>query len=282
MLTRILLIPFVVLAFIFLYLTLEVDENYAIYIIIPVVVAAMIWVLSPQIDWWWYQKNPPTLDPAITQLLERHHPYYQQLFFEDKKKFQTRVALFMVASDFSSPQGESVPEDIKGMISSSAVMLKFGFTDILYKDFEKIIVYPKPFPSPQYPRNFHASEIFVEDGVTLFSAQQVAQSFFKPKQFFDLPLYEYAKVFMATESENEFPKISQEQILNLELVSSLSLNKISQYINLPEKQIDYRAVSIHHFFLFPNEFRNQLPNLYNLYTSIFLQDPGHVSNVKLL
>ena len=94
MLTRILLIPFVVLAFVFLYLTLEVDENYAFYIIIPVIISAMIWVLSPQIDWWWYQRNPPQLDPAIVQLLERHNPYYQQLFFEDKKKFQLRVALF--------------------------------------------------------------------------------------------------------------------------------------------------------------------------------------------
>ena len=188
----------------------------------------------------------------------------------------------MIASDFTTPQGESVPEDIKGMIASSAVMIKFGFSDLLFKDFEKIIVYPKPFPSPQYPRNFHASETFREDGVTLFSAQQVAQSFFKPRQFFDLPLYEYAKVFMYTESSNGFENINQDQAAKLESISGLSFNKISQYINLPDRQLDLRAISIHHFFLFPNNFKDQLPNLYNLYTSIFLQDPGHVSNVKLL
>ena len=282
MLARILLIPFFVIALIFLYLTLEVDENYAVYIIIPVVLGAMIWVLSPQINWWWYKRNPPQLDPSIIQLLERHHPYYQQLFYEDKKKFQERVALFIIANDFTDPRGESVPEDIKGMIAASAVILKFGFEDLLYKDFEKVIVYPKPFPSPQYPRSFHASEIFAEDGVTLFSAQQVGEAFFNPKKYFDLPLYEYAKVFILTQNEHTFQPISESQIPALEAISGLSMTSISQYINLPIKHLDARAISIHHFFHFPDAFKNALPNLFNLYTSIFIQDPSHVSDIKLM
>ena len=282
MLSRILLIPFVIAAIVFFYLTLEYNDNYAYYIIGPVVMGAAIWVMGPQINWWWYKRNPPKLDPPLVQLLERHHPYYQQLFFEDKKRFQQRLALFIIANDFTTPQGDAIPEDIKGMIGASAVLLKFGFEDLLFKDFEKIIVYPKPFPSPQYPKSFHASEIFIEDGVTLFSAQQVAQAFFKPKQFFDLPLYEYAKVFIITENEHTFQKIMPEQIQALEKISGISVQKISQYINLPIKHLDIRAISIHHFFHFPDAFRSTLPNLFNLYSSIFMQDPTHVSNVKIL
>ena len=160
MLARILSIPFVAMFLVFLYLTWEVDDSYAIYIPWPVVVLAVIYVLSPQINWWWYVRNPPELDGRMRQLFQQRYPFYHELSLENKKRFRERVALFKIGTEFMPQAMEEVPEDIKGFVAANAVRLTLGLPDYMFPSFEKVVIYPKPFPSPQYPKSFHASEIF--------------------------------------------------------------------------------------------------------------------------
>ena len=269
---RILSIPFAVIALAFLYLTWEVDPGYSIYIVPFVILMALIYVLSPQINWWWYQRHPPELKPKIRLLITRHLPYYQKLVESEQERFRKRVALYMEANDFM-PQGmETVPEDLQAIAAACAVQLTFGQKDFLLPRFEHVIFYPHPFPSPQYPKNFHSSEIYEEDGVILFSAEQLLPGFLQPYQYYNIGLHEYAKAFVRSYPEVEFPKIEAAAWPALERVSGFSQAAIQKWINLDP--IPIQPVSIAHFFTFPRQFQEVLPELYKQYARIFNQSPA--------
>lgn len=275
--SRILVLPFAIAALVFLYLTWEVDESYATYIIGPFVVSALILTFAPQINWWWYSKYPPKLDQNIRLLLRQHFLYYHNLAVDQKEKFRNRLSLFMIGNDFT-PQGfETVPEDIKGMIAAEAVKLTFGYPKFLFSDFEKIIIYLNPFPSPQYPQNFHASEVFEEDGVLLISTPQIAKAFFEPRGYLSLPLYEYARIFMLTYPNEPYPVLGDKIWDNLQEISGYNLDAIQQWINLPPDQIDVRGVAIHHFFNYSKSFKSIAPDIFQSYVLVFRQDPTILS-----
>ena len=270
--SRILAFPFVIGALVFLYLTWEKSESYAVFIVPFVVIGAIIYVFSPQINWWWYSRRPPELDPPIRQLLQKRNAFYQKLSPEKKKVFRNRMALFMIGNDYMAQVVESVPEDVKAVVAANAVQLTFGMENFLFPKFEKIVIYPKPFPSPQYPRKFHASEIFEEDGVVLFSAEQLMKSFVQPTRFYNIGLHEYAKVFRASYPEQVFPDLGEDIWQSLEAISGFSQEFITKWINL--EVISPGPVSIAHFFVFPEKFKSVLPEIYDAYCKIFKIDPS--------
>lgn len=269
---RTLSIPFLIGALVFLYLTWEVDAGYSIYIVPFVIIMALIYVLSPQINWWWYQRRPPELRPKIRLLIERHLPYYQQLVESEKSRFRKRAALYMEANDFMPRGMESVPEDLRAIAAACAVQITFGRKDFLLPRFEHIIFYPHPFPSPQYPENFHSSEIYEEDGVIIFSAEQLLPGFLQPFQYYNIGLHEYARAFMRSYPEIDFPKLPEDIWQKLQQASGFSQAAIERWINL--KPIPVQPVSIALFFTFPRQFHAVLPELYEQYARIFNQSPA--------
>lgn len=266
---RILSIPFIIAGLSFLYLTWEVDEGYALYIVPSVVISALIYVFSPQINWWWWQRYPPELDSAVRNIFEAQFPFYQKLEETEKKRFRNRTRMYMEAHDFMPQAMENFPEDIKAMIAACAVQITFGLDKFIFSKFERIILYPQPFPTPQFPDTFHASEIYEEDGVILFAAEQLAKGFLQPGQFYSIGLHEYAKVFMIQYPDHAYPKFAEDIWPTLERISGISQEFIQKWINLD--YIDPVAVSIAHFFCFPNKFKAELPEVYSSYAEIFNQ-----------
>lgn len=264
--TRILSITFVIALLIALYLTWKVDSGYSYYIIPPLVILAALYVLSPQINWWWYKRNPPDLPGAARQMLFQY-PFYERLPEGEKKKFRNRVALFAMANEFIPQVMEKVPDDLKYMISACAVTLTFGQENFLFKKFENIVIAPKPFPTPQYPEKFHASEIYEPDGAVLFSAEQLALGFMQSTKYYNIGLHEYAKVFIKTYPQHPYPKFDENIWQSLERISGFSQEWITQWINLPD--IEVLPVSIAHFFTLPEAFRKELPEIFELYREIF-------------
>ena len=210
MLSKILYIPFVLGALTFLLMGALGVSSYYIYSVPFVIGSAVIYILSPQINWWWYQRHPPELPAGLRHLINTQLPFYQNLPVADKTRFRNRMAMYMEANEFM-PQGmETVPPDLKGVIAASAVQVTLGHEDYLMSKFEHIIVYPHPFPSPQFPDEWHASEFYEEDGVIMFSAEQLMPGFMQPKRFFNIGLYEYARVFRHCHPEVAFPAIGEE------------------------------------------------------------------------
>jgi Mlc titration factor MtfA (ptsG expression regulator) len=271
MLARIIAIPFMICALTFLYFTMTVDSKYGLYIVPFVVALAVIYTLSPQINWWWYQRNPPDLKAGVRRFFERFFPYYQRLSEQEQKRFRHRVALLIEANNFVPKGMEDVTEDMKAAAVANLALLTFGFKDFLLSRFENVVLAPKPFPSPQYPKNYHTSEIYEEDGAVLFAVEQLFQSFIEPHRYYSIGLHEYSKAFVRSYPDIEWPALPKDIWQNIAQISGMDEVFIENYINL--RPIPARPVSIVHFFLFPTKFQALMPDLYQQYSKIFNQSP---------
>ena len=271
--SRILAIPFFIIIFICVFLMMKTGlSSYMSYALPPFFVLAIIYILQPQVDWWYYKKHPPAMDEPIKKLFIKYSSFYNGLSLENKKRFRDRVCLYSMAKEFIPKGMEEIPEDLKAIIASSAVQLSFGREDFLLSKFEQIIVYLQVFPSPQFPEELHASEIFEEDGAILFSAEHLTAIFKSPQQYYNIALHEYAKVFILSYPFLAYPVLEKDHWKDLEAISGFSQKYISDFIGLTTD--DLLAVSITCFFSFPHQYKSKLPNIFDQYKNIFKLDPS--------
>ncbi len=208
-----LMVPFVLVAALFLGLAWGVDDSYSIYFVPFLVIAALIFILSPQINWWWYSRNPPELSTELRTFLERSCGYYRRLSMSEQRRFRGRVAMFNMGTDWEPlafPE-DSLPPDVQVAIAAQAVTLTFAREQFLFDKFEKVIIFPRPFPTPEHPYD-HASEMHETDGCLLFSADQVMKAFVKPTQWYNVAMHEYAKAFMLKYPNEPWPNFSSEDV----------------------------------------------------------------------
>lgn len=265
---RLLALPFVLLTSLFLYLTFEVAESFSTYIIPNILILAIIYTLSPQINWWWYKRFPPDIAKPLRQLFIKQYPFYNKLSVEDKQKFRNRVALGLETIEFIPKGWEAIPEDVMGIIVANLVRMTFGQQEFLLSKFERIVIYTLPFPSPQYPDKLHASELYEEDGVLLFSAQQVMWVFAKPKQYYNLVLHEFVKAFQIQYPTKNYPILREEDWSLLEKISGLKKTQIEGVINLPN--IDPSIVSGVLYFTHPERLYSLQPSLFEQWKACFV------------
>ena len=267
--SRLIIAPLVVLFLGFLYLTYEADEKYAFGMIVCGVAIAAVFSLSPQVNWQWYVRNPPDLDAPLRAVLERFHGFYKSLEESEKLRFRQRCALYIIATDFMpmTQDDDPVPEDLRLIVASNAAQMLFGREDLLLKKYEKVVLYPQLFPSPQFPNHFHSAEIFEEDGVILLAAEPLMQGTFHFEEHFNVGMYALAQAFVSNFSTLDYPKTGDFLAENLEKISGFSEKQIKDAVGLPE--INWQAVSIGFFVLFSQRFSEYLPNEAAAYRKIF-------------
>lgn len=252
--------PFVAAALILLYLSWTVDSAYAPGLAAAVLPAALVYVFAPQIDWWYYSRRPKPLEARLRILLEQYMPFYRQLPAAGRKRFEDRLMLFRLGTEWMPMAwpDEEVPPDVKLALCAQAVSLTWARPDVLLAKFEQVIVYPKPFPTPEYPFG-HASELYAPDGCLLFSAEQVMQAFVQPYRWYNVGLHEYAKALVLCYPELAWPDADQPDIWEkLERVSHMTRAHIESVIGLAG--VDPLPVMIHHYRVFPEAFRGSFPD----------------------
>jgi Mlc titration factor MtfA (ptsG expression regulator) len=268
---------------VFLLLSFLVSDKWAYALVVPFILLAISYVMSPQIDWWWYRRNPPVLNPLATKMLDEHFGYYQKLLPEIKQRFRERLALLLLSTEFMRPPRHeeketenTVPEDLRIAALLPAVQLWLGKSDFLLGKFEKFVLYPHPFLSIQYPDDFHTAETYEPDGVVLLSAAQLMSALEKPQQSFNIGLYELAVVFRFLNPSVAYPKLDSEIWASFEQISRMNLPFVQAWLGLKEPNL--WAVAVHHFFTFPTSFQMVLPDVFMLMTNIFNQE---LSNDKI-
>jgi hypothetical protein len=198
--------PFVFTALYILYYAWTHAGDGSLWLIPFLLIAALIWVLSPQINWWWYSKRPPALEQGVVAALEQFSRFYQRQDAAGKQRFRERLALTRMATDWT-PMGttdEAVPPDVQTSIASQQVIITWEKEDFLFPDFEKVIISPEAFLSPELPYNHH-SETYAPEKCLIFNAKSMLDAFTKPQQYFNIALYEYAKVYMLRYGTPELP-----------------------------------------------------------------------------
>ncbi len=281
--------PFGILALLFFYLTMKADGEgiWTPFLVAMVVIVAVIYVMSPQINWWWWQRSPPPLDERTASILADYCVFYRPLSPELKQRFRNRVALFMRGNEFMRPVHPSemdadalrmrVPEDLKVAVAAAAVQVSFGLPKFSTTKFEHIILYPHPFPSPQFAA-IHTCEIYEPDGVVMLDADTLMAGFNQPTQIFNIGLYEMARIFKmeslrasGTGPSVSTPDFNDLTLETLEKVSGMTRKQMAAIVGL--EGLDDFAVAAYHFFTFPKSFQSLLPDLYQLFVNIFKQNP---------
>ena len=278
MLSKWILIPLAALLGVVLLVSYVLGYDEFSFLIVPlVVVLAVVYVLSPDLDRWWMQKHPQKLPKGMVRFIYDHIPLYRMMSAEERDLFENEVSLFLKSTTFM-PQGfEKVPEDLKAVVAASAHILT-AFKPMWHQKFhlfQNIVLYRHPFPSPQFPNYLHSSELYIEDHVAIFSTDHFMKAFRFPQQYFNSALYEWSKVVMLDE-----PMSFEVQLDLLPEISGFTNEDIVSHIGLPEECVDWQAVAATYFFTFPVRFKMHSENMYEAYAEFFGVDPMVLLNLK--
>ena len=104
----------------------------------------------------WLNQQPLTI--VHRQLLQKSSNFYSQLSVEDKLKYDFRIRRFINYKEFIPRGLKEVSDEMKVLISSSAIQLSFGFNRFDFPSFEKIIVYNNDYYST-FNKQYHAGEV---------------------------------------------------------------------------------------------------------------------------
>lgn len=267
--------PFAIALGIILYMAFTRDDYYDLlnWILPPFFILAIIWVMTPQINWWWWKRNPPPLDQPILKWLQQFSPFYNSLSEVSKKNFERRLVLFIKAKDFATMGEErgELPEDLKAIIAHNAIQLTFGRKDFLFDKYERVAAYKHPFPTPgkQY---LHTVETETEDGTLIFALEYLIPGMLRKGEFYNIGLHGFIDAFLDINKSISFPNIDHVTWEQLEQVSGFSSEYLLNLTGL--KEINKLTVLINHYVTFNDKLRKQLPDEANQLEEIFRLYPA--------
>jgi len=262
--SRLLALPFILalLYLIYVLFVLERDE-YSIWLIPVVVILTVIFIFSPQIEWWASKRFPVRISPFLQKLFFKYSDYYRNMSDEQREQFDKRLWLAMRQKDWIGMKTGPVGEDIKAIVMAPWVWMTFHQDDYLPSHYERIVLYKHPFPSPRF-NQWHSSETHHEDGVLIFSIEQLLPSFTQPHRFYNIALHEWAGVYLRQHNSDHLPTWNWEE---LDLLSPYGKEEIEAWLGLPVD--DLQQVAIHHFFTFPAKMRHYFPDRFDILRNFF-------------
>ena len=224
-------------------------------------------IFTPQIDWWYWQRRPPDLPRGLRSLLEQRVSFYQRLDPLAQREYRRRAFLLRESLDFTGQGVDKIPEDVRLLPALAGTTISFGREEFLFPAYEKIVLYPHPFPSPQYDF-LHVTERYAPDGVLLFSMPHLMRSVVEEQAFPNLALYEYAKIYRERYPEEDYPELDGD---TLEAISGFSEAAVAKFLGFAEP--DRRALTSVYFFSFASKFKQMAPEVYQTLCHSFALDP---------
>lgn len=234
------------------------------------IIIAVLYLFTPQINHWWHKRNPPKLAGFILKWLDDHSEFYNGLSETDKTKFRDRLSIHLESREFSMMRGEkeNLPEDFKAIIAHNLIQLTFGQEDYLLDPYERVVVYNHAFPTPK-KQFLHSAEVDHEDGVILMSTEQLFPSMLDKHNYYNVGMHAYVEAYLNKHKHIKLPDLPHDLPSKLESISHHQLDKVDQTVgyDIENKHI----IAINYFFLFSEKFKEALPDLYESYASIFNQ-----------
>lgn len=261
-------------AIIMYYMFTTEDHDLSFWLIPSIIILAIIWIFSPQINYWWWKRNPPPLDPPILKWLQTYSPFYNSLSDESQRNFERRMSLFILGKEFGSMGEEKreLPEDLKGIIANNAIQLTFGRPDFLFDKFDRIVVYKHPFPTPS-KQYLHTVETETEDGTLIFSMEHLVPGMLRKGEFYNIGLHGFIDAFLHENQKINYPNIDHITWQQLEKISGFSIENILATTGL--KEVNKLTVAINHYVTFFDHFSKELPKetqhlneIFKLYSTV--------------
>ncbi|MEM9547579.1 MAG: hypothetical protein AAGA77_16485 [Bacteroidota bacterium] len=260
-LSKVLAAPVVTALIIILFLQYNEGYNMGFWFVLPVVITVVLYISHEEIDFWYLQRNPIQLDQEIINLLNKYVPFYRGLNIEDKIKYHNRLSQYITGRSFKSvgsSEMKNVPYDVKAMISTSAVQLAFYMDDYLIGDFDRIFVYKHPFGSPRH-KFLHTVETEAEDGVIIYSLEQLIPGITNPKMYYNIGMHGYVDAFIKANPTAPSPPRLGADWMDILGISGLTKRQILATIGYDSA--DLLVVLGTCYFTYPEAFDKRLPEL---------------------
>jgi hypothetical protein len=221
-----------------------------------------------------YVHNPFFLKKLNTnqkEILLKQFNFYGKLSSKHQRFFEHRVASFIKDKNFVGREGVEVTDQMKVLISSTAVMLTFGFRDFYIGLVSTIFIYPDEFYST-INDHYHKGEFNPKLETLVLSWKDFKQGFDNKTDKINLGIHEFAHAIhlnsikerdvSSTIFSDSFKELTdllaKEENLRTSLIESRYFREYA-YTN----QFEFLAVIIETFIESPSEFRSQFPEIYN-------------------
>ena len=209
------------------------------------------------------------LSPNQEAILGKY-TFYNKLTSKEQRYFRHRVASFIIDKDFVPRDGLEINDEVKVLISATAVMLTFGFRDFYIGLIDKIFVYPDAFYSNSND-DYHKGEFNPKLKTLVLSWKHFLEGYDIENDNMNLGIHEFAHAIhlnaikerdvSSTIFSDSFKELtdllSAKEPLRQKLIASQYFRDYA-YTN----QFEFLAVIIESFIETPQEFRSQFPEVY--------------------
>ncbi len=249
--------------------------------LIPLVIGVAAFMVRRWIYETQLAKKPPRLSAKEIDILESFFPYYKNLGAEHKIGFEQRISVFRAQKKFQMRGANKIPGDIQLLLSASAIRLTMGFPyqKEFFPELGMIVMFPRTFITPELNEQHHAVEFQTDK----FDCMLVAVNMFvkglqHPKQYYDSALYGFAKTFKKEHhiQDEDIPHDKMELLAKLHVLRGFDVGYIFNYTAL--RDFEVFEMCVEHFFLFPEEFYEEFPKVFDYLVNIFQQDPRNYTS----
>jgi MtfA peptidase len=220
------------------------------------------------------------LSPYGKFLLENEFAFYRNLPQQYKRYFGHRVQSFIQRYKFVGREELEITDEMKIKVGATWVMLTFGLRRYLTDFFEVVILYPDVYQS--FNGNYHYAEYNPGVKAIVFSWKHFDAGLDFRAHEVNLGLHQFAHVVHTA-------SVSQHWGAAGALYSD-TFDRIMHYLSEPENAnkvgesqffrnyaysnpFDFVAVVLEYFFETPAAFRNELPQLYGMVSTMINYDP---------
>ena len=205
------------------------------------------------------------------KIMVNQFKFYKKLTPKHQRYFEDRVVSFINDKQFFGREGLIVTDEMKVLISATAVMLTFGFRDFYIGLIDRIFIYPDEFYSLTN-ENYHKGEFNPKLETLVLSWKDFKMGFESDTDKINLGIHEFAHAIhlnsikerdvSSTIFSDSFKELTEllanEERLRKSLIESQYFRDYA-YTN----QYEFVAVIIESFIESPSEFRSQFPEIYN-------------------
>ena len=223
---------------------------------------------KPLVNHFYFKLNK--LTPSQLSILRNEFSFYSKLSHKHRMYFEHRVATFINIKQFHSRAGIKPTDEMKVLISATAVMLTFGFRNYLIDLIDTILIYPEAYYS-QINKTYHKGETNPQLKTIVFSWADFEHGYKIGDDNLNLGIHEFGHAIHLNASRNNdvsslvfnrgFKYLTQylqnHESVRQELIASKYFRAYA-YTN----HFEFFAVLLENFIETPIVFKSQFPELY--------------------
>jgi len=234
-------------------------------------------------------KKKPAIQPvpaSYRELLSQGVPFYQQLDETQQELFASRVHHFIASTRITGVN--TVVEEIdKVYVAASAVIPTFGFPDWEYININEVLLYPDSFNHDFEQQGTDRSILGMVgtgayEDVMILSQHELRQGFFNKTGKSNTAIHEFVhlvdKTDGSTDGVPEFALQHNYVLPWLDLVHKKMKQILANRSDIDPygatNQAEFFAVVAEYFFERPDLLKEKHPDLYEVLSSIFRQQPA--------